>query len=352
MLKDLGNSVYQLTYDTPIRGIPPVNGYVIVGDRPILIDGGTSDDVTYAAFKKDLAEIGLTPASLGGILVTHNHIDHIGLPSRLAGELDIPVHVHEDEWYMVTANDEQRENFRKILVETFFFWGVPMDILTMMRDKIYAALRLGGGIPREKVVGYPSDRPLSLHGVNLEAVHCPGHTDGLVCLWWPQEKAIFSNDHVLETISPNPTIYMKPRNGQRCGLSDYLKSLSNIEHLPVEVIYPGHGHPFHDLKSRLRDIRGFAGERREKIARMLRDAEGKSFTILTLVQEVWGGLDPMQTFLAAREVHGFMEIFAEEGLTTVELRDGVGYHSWKSKRSERNPANPQGWSGEPIPSAG
>jgi glyoxylase-like metal-dependent hydrolase (beta-lactamase superfamily II) len=326
----LGNSVYQLTYDTPIRGIPPVNGYLILGDKPVLIDGGTNDDKTYQLFLEDLKSLKLAPADLGSILVTHNHIDHIGLPSRLAKEVDAPVYVHRDEWFMVTASDEQREEFRATLKRTFVFWGVPPEVLELIKHKLLQALRFGGGIPREKVVHYPEK--LDVHGVKLESIHCPGHTEGLVCLWWPDQKAIFSNDHVLETISPNPTIYLQGRDGKRCGLGDYLKSLSNIEHLPVKTIYPGHGHPFHDLQGRLNGIRGFAAERRDKILKILRDAEGKRLTILEVTALVWGELDPLQTFLAAREVHGFMEIFLEEGLVSVETRDDVGQFGWLSSR--------------------
>lgn len=322
MLLKLDETTYQLTYDVPVKGIPPVNGYVILADRPILIDGGASDDKTYAAFRQDLDELRIKPSDLGAVLVTHNHLDHIGLASRLAKELDVPVHVHEDEWYMVTANEERREGFRDTVMETILFWGVPEIAVQAMHGKIMNAVRFGGGIPMEKVRPYPK-KDFKVCGLCLDPIHCPGHTEGLVCLWWPEKKAIFSNDQVLETISPNPTIYMQPRHGRRTGLADYLDSLGSIEHLPVQKIYPGHGHSFNNLKGRIGEIRGFALERRQQILALLKDAT-EPMTILEITMKVWENLDPVQIFLGSREVHGFMEIFTQEGLVIQELREKVG----------------------------
>jgi glyoxylase-like metal-dependent hydrolase (beta-lactamase superfamily II) len=322
MIQKLENSVYQLSYEVPVKGVPVVNGYLILGDRPVLIDGGASDDATYFGFKEDIKTLGLTPQDLGAVLVTHNHLDHIGLASRLAKEIAVQVHVHEDEWYMVAASEEKREEFRQRLMETFLFWGVPEEVVNSLHGKILAALRFGGGIPLEKIQPYPRG-VFSVGGVGLDAIHCPGHTDGLVCLWWPDERGIFSNDHVLEAISPNPTIYMQPRNGRDTGLADYLESLGLIEDLPVDRVYPGHGHPFSGLKSRVGEIRGFAAKRRSRILFLLREAP-EGMTILEVTHRIWEKLDGLNTFLGCREVHGFMEILMGEGLVTLQRRGKVG----------------------------
>src|SRR3954471_24643111 len=147
MITKLGDSVYQLTYPSPIKVIPPVNGYLVMADKPVLIDGGTSDDETFRLFNEDLKALGLGIPDLGEVLVTHNHVDHIGLPARIAAmEPERRIHVHEDEWFMVTASDEQRLGFRDTLMDTIGFWGVPRELIVGMKDKIVAALRFGGGI--------------------------------------------------------------------------------------------------------------------------------------------------------------------------------------------------------------
>jgi glyoxylase-like metal-dependent hydrolase (beta-lactamase superfamily II) len=339
MIKKLGDSIYQFTYPSPIKVIPPVNGYLILADKPVLIDGGTSDDATFNSFREDLGTLGLKFSDLGEVLVTHNHVDHIGLPARIAAlDPERRIHVHQDEWFMVCASDEERLGFRDTLMETIAFWGVPKELIVGMKDKIVGALRFGGGIRRDQVVPYPQQETFKVAGLELEAIHCPGHTDGLVCLWWPSEKGIFSNDHVLPNITPNPTIYMQPRNGRRCGLADYLHSLSFVEHLPAKQVYPGHGVPFTGLKERVRDIRTDATDRKQKIIDALRESgSGNPTTIIELTTRIWSELSPMDTFLAAREVHGHMEMFLEENLVELDVQDGVGIYRLSSRHARVAP---------------
>jgi phosphoribosyl 1,2-cyclic phosphodiesterase len=64
------------------------NGLVVeVGTTRVLIDCGfgVRDTVTR------LARLGLAPAELSAILVTHEHADHMGGVAAFAGRYDIPV---------------------------------------------------------------------------------------------------------------------------------------------------------------------------------------------------------------------------------------------------------------------
>ncbi len=320
MIKSLGNSVYQLTYNVPeMKAVPPVNGFLILADMPILIDGGTSDDRTFQALKDDLTTLKLKPSDIGQVLLTHNHADHIGMPSRLASEnKKLKVFVHEEEWVQVTASDRERERLRDVLCEIIVSWGVDPEIVAMMREKIIQALRFGGGIGRDQILPYPKKDLLKVGGLDFQAIHCPGHTEGLVCLWWPAAQSLFSNDHVLETISPNPTLYLNGRNGKICGLGDYLNSLSNVEKLPAKLVMPGHGAPFTNLTGSIEKIRTNAKDRQKAILQNLTATDGEPLSIIELTQKIWGEMDPLHIFLGAREVHGFLEMLEEDGLVKYE----------------------------------
>ncbi|MEQ1878830.1 MAG: MBL fold metallo-hydrolase, partial [Bdellovibrionia bacterium] len=234
------------------------------------------------------------------------------------------------EWYMVSATDEYREELRDILCSVIVTWGVPREVIGIMREKIVKALRLGGGIPLKQLIPYPKG-PYKVGGVTFEAIHTPGHTEGLICLWWPERGILFSNDEVLEDITPNPTIYLKPRNERRCGLADYLDGLKNIENLPVQFIMPGHGDVFSNLKGKIAEIRQLTFDRQERVLKNLRGPDQEPITIIELAQKVWGDMDPMNMFLGAREIHGYMEMLCDQGIVQSEIVGDTSFYTLSKK---------------------
>jgi len=74
-ITDLGSDVYQI--DTKMAGYPGITaGYLIRSSRPCLVETGTSTSapVVQAA----LASLGIAPADLATVVVTHIHLDHAG----------------------------------------------------------------------------------------------------------------------------------------------------------------------------------------------------------------------------------------------------------------------------------
>ncbi|MFI6503373.1 MBL fold metallo-hydrolase [Nonomuraea typhae] len=71
----LGGDVYEI--DTKMAGYSGITaGYLILGDRPCLVETGTS---TSAPVVRDaLASLGVGPDDLASVVVTHIHLDHAG----------------------------------------------------------------------------------------------------------------------------------------------------------------------------------------------------------------------------------------------------------------------------------
>lgn len=74
-ITDLGGDVYEI--DTKMAGYTGITaGYLILGDRPCLVETGTS---TSAPVVRDaLAALGVGPQDLATVVVTHIHLDHAG----------------------------------------------------------------------------------------------------------------------------------------------------------------------------------------------------------------------------------------------------------------------------------
>ncbi|GAA3429288.1 MBL fold metallo-hydrolase [Streptosporangium sandarakinum] len=88
----LGGEVYEI--DTRMAGYSGITaGYLILGDRPCLVETGTS---TSAPIVRDaLTSLGVGPADLATVVVTHIHLDHaggVGDIARFYPEAEIVVH--------------------------------------------------------------------------------------------------------------------------------------------------------------------------------------------------------------------------------------------------------------------
>ncbi|MBI4563267.1 MAG: MBL fold metallo-hydrolase [Planctomycetes bacterium] len=321
MIEALSHSIYRLSYDVPLSGVPPVNVYALLGERPALVDCGPAHEETFRQLQSDLESLGTRLSDLTAILLTHHHVDHAGLASRLAAESEATIYLHPDDWEIVTWTSQERAEFARELKEIVGFWGVPRMALDTVGEMLGKVLRLGGDrLVPEKLTPYP-DGPFTAGELEFVAIHCPGHTKGQVCLWSREDGILFTSDHVLEDITSNPSLYIPRYRGRRCGLTDYLESLGRVAGLSAHWIFPGHGKPFRDVRGRVEAIRKAAAERKGKILSVL---DGAPSTILGLTGQVWGELTPMNTFLGAREVHGHLEIMLEEGAVRLFEEEGVG----------------------------
>jgi glyoxylase-like metal-dependent hydrolase (beta-lactamase superfamily II) len=91
-ITDLGGDVYEI--DTRMAGYSGITaGYLILGDRPCLVETGTS---TSAPVVRDaLTSLGVGAGDLATVVVTHIHLDHAGGVGDIAGfypEAEIVVH--------------------------------------------------------------------------------------------------------------------------------------------------------------------------------------------------------------------------------------------------------------------
>src|SRR5450755_4601663 len=71
----LGNEVYQI--DTRMAGYEGITAtYLIRGDKPCLVETGTAPSAPVV--RDALASLGIGPADLATVVVTHIHLDHAG----------------------------------------------------------------------------------------------------------------------------------------------------------------------------------------------------------------------------------------------------------------------------------
>lgn len=127
----------------------------------------------------------------------------------------------------------------------------------------------------------------------LEAVHTPGHTSNHLCFALPEERVLFTGDHIMGW----STSVIVPPDGD---LSDYLNSLDKLLARDELRYWPAHG----DSIDAPRDwVREFIDHRRQRIADILDGLSGGLETIPELVNAIYPDLPDTLRPAAARSTH-------------------------------------------------
>jgi glyoxylase-like metal-dependent hydrolase (beta-lactamase superfamily II) len=165
--------------------------------------------------------------------------------------------------------------------------------------------------PLEHVEPLPPDTLLRFKRFSAQVLHLPGHTPGLVCLWAAEERVLFSDDHLLERVSPNPLLDLEGRaEPVHKALVEYLRSAKKVRELPVELVAPGHSEPFSGHVELIDRLLGFYEKRQARILELL--AEGPQ-TPAQLVPGVFPRARNGLLFLTLSEVMGNLEVLESQG---------------------------------------
>lgn len=129
-------------------------------------------------------------------------------------------------------------------------------------------------------------------GWTLEAVHTPGHTSNHLCFALPEERALFTGDHVMGW----STTIVSPPDGD---MADYMASLDKLLARDDAVHYPAHGPAIDAPKPHLR---GLAAHRRMREKQILRRLEAGEGEITAMVAAMYQAIDPGLHPAAGRSV--------------------------------------------------
>ncbi|MBP2703444.1 MBL fold metallo-hydrolase [Microbispora sp. RL4-1S] len=116
----LGGDVYEI--DTRMAGYSGITaGYLILGDRPCLVETGTS---TSAPVVRDaLTSLGVGAEDLATVVVTHIHLDHAGGVGDIAGFYpSAEIVVHEKGARHLADPSRLMKSARRV-------WGDKLDVL-------------------------------------------------------------------------------------------------------------------------------------------------------------------------------------------------------------------------------
>ena len=307
--------IHLMAVPTPFL-VGRVNCYLLEDDPLTLIDTGPNSGKSLDELEQALAELGHRIEDLGLIVITHQHMDHLGLLEIIArrsgaevAALDVLGPYLENFSASATADDE----FSMAVMRRH---GVPAELATALQ-MVGGAFRAFGSSGRV-TMPLRQGTELALRDRTLAVLHRPGHSPSDTVFWDERRRILLAGDHLLSRISSNPLI-SRPLAGEPAGataadrphaLVQYMDSLRQTREMPAELVLGGHGPPVTDHAA-LIDERFRMSERRAgKVRRLL--APGPQ-TAYDIASQMWGNVAVTQAFLTISEVLGHLDLLIADG---------------------------------------
>ncbi len=145
---------------------------------------------------------------LVGSVATHGHFDHI----MAAGEIQLtyphlPLHIHKKDEFLLTRVAETAKHF-------------------LGYDPTVMPIRLRAGLPKGTC---------TIGSFVFEVIHTPGHTPGSCCLYFKEDKVLFTGDTLFQGGIGRYDFSYSDKEDLKKSLQQILKLTGDT------VIYPGHG---------------------------------------------------------------------------------------------------------------
>lgn len=312
----LGNTVFEGHNNSYLLGLES-------DATTTLVDTGVAVDETRRELQEGIGEYGLTFADIDQVLLTHHHSDHAGLAGEIQAESGCSVFAHEADAPLIEQRPDAVRANSKRLRRVIEEWGMPEDKQSELVSTIEFAAHIDGEAP--DVTAIADGETFDLGGVELRAVHMPGHAAGLVGYAFEGRdgEELFSGDALLPYYTPNVGGADIRVEG---SLGAYLETLASIVDAGYTRAWPGHRGPIIDPVGRAADI---AAHHRERTERILSVLESGPKTPWEVSAELFGSLSSIHI------LHGPGEAFAH-----LEHLESMGIVSRNGRAFERLVSDP------------
>jgi len=317
------SGLHKIEVPTPFP-VGDVNCYLIEGNPLTLIDTGPRTDEAYACLVSGVKGVGYSLGDIGQIVLTHGHVDHTGLAATISRERI--TRVGKPPQVFIHSADGERvatyEDFMAYRVRSYLgmisLGGVPLEdqpgIPRQALTEYY--LRFGESVP--EVTLLKEDDTVSTGIGILETLWTPGHSQGSSCFLCKDSGMMFSGDHILATISSNPSLDYEDQ--EHIPMLTYFDSLSKVDKHKELLALTGHRDPISDVSAR---IAGLRGEYTAKFDQMRTYLTREPQTLYGLSRQLYGDYDQSSLVLALAETYDVLKILSRDGAARIESFDGV-----------------------------
>jgi glyoxylase-like metal-dependent hydrolase (beta-lactamase superfamily II) len=322
-MTNLIDGVSRIEIPTPFP-VGNVNSYLIEGSPLTLIDTGPKTSKSLVAIQKGLQNSSYDLSEIEQILLTHSHIDHIGLVAQFVRER-MRIHNKPTEVWIHQSDSEALVNYEKYMVlymasiaKLIAASGVPKnDALALAQQGRTGLFKsIGESVPTAHSF---TDGTSFKTGIGeVSALWVPGHSPGSTCFVCDEQQIIFSGDHVLGDISSNPSISFD--SSEKIGMMTYFESLNRISPKEGYIALPGHREPILDIKTRIKTLRAEYDNKFQKVVDSLTPTPQ---TIYEISRIVYGDYQASSLVLALAESYDLLRILETRNQATLINQNGT-----------------------------
>jgi len=318
--------IHCLALPTPFA-VGTVNTYLIEDDPLTLLDSGPNMGTTLDALERGLAEHGRRIEDLELVVISHQHMDHLGLVQILARRSGAQVAAIDVLAPWAARYDRGMEADDAFADGVMSEHGIPEDmriaLLTVSRG--YRAWGAAATVTRPLADGCE----LVLRDRTLRVLHRPGHSPSDTIFHDARRGIVLGADHLIKHISSNPLITRPleaPIDGTEApqrphALEIYLESLRATRAMhDVDLILTGHGEPVTEHVALIEERFRQHERRAEKIRGLVAQ---RALTAYEIAQALWGEVAITQAYLTLSEVLGHVDLLLADGRVAQERAGGV-----------------------------
>jgi glyoxylase-like metal-dependent hydrolase (beta-lactamase superfamily II) len=301
--------IHRLAIPTPFA-VGRVNVYLIEDEPLTLVDAGPNSGTSFDELQRGIAGLGHALEDIELVILTHQHIDHLGLVSLVAAHSGADVAAIDAAVPFVENFSVEAQADDDFARETMLRHGIPEDVVSAL-SSVSRAFRAWGA--RAEVTRVLRDgEEMAFRDRTLHVHHRPGHSPTDTVFHDRERRILIAADHLLGHISSNPLITRPPDGSTERpqALVTYLESLKATREMGVELVLPGHGDPITDHRTLIDERFALHRKRADKVHRLIAQRPRTAYEI---AQALWGNIAVTQAYLTLSEVLGHVDLLVNDG---------------------------------------
>jgi glyoxylase-like metal-dependent hydrolase (beta-lactamase superfamily II) len=245
-MKEIFPGIFQMTLT--LSGFSPssVNIYLVKDHCDyLLIDTGWDTPESVQSMYSQISEAGIDYSRVRRVIVTHCHIDHMGMIGKLKESNKARFYIHQNELELIRIRFNDGDTYIPMTDKFLESHGVPLSELAQP-DFVLPPINLA-----QPDVLLAGGEEIAVGEYILRVINTPGHTPGHISLYEPSKKLLFSGDVLLPTIATNAAFHVQHMVNP---LQQYLNSLATLRKLEIDFVIPGHEYIFSNHRQRIDEL--------------------------------------------------------------------------------------------------